>query len=69
MKKVINDTNKMEGFINENRYFIDCILNDILPTVTGENGLRTLQISHAILKSHQEKRVVRIDEFGGRLHG
>lgn len=40
-----------------------------LPTVTGKNGLRTLQISHAILKSHQEKRVVRIDEFGGRLHG
>jgi len=65
----INDPNNLEGFINENRYFIDCILNDIPSTVTGEDGLKTLQISHAILKSHQEKRVVRIDEFGGQLDG
>ena len=63
MVQRINDFNDSGAFVGENEHFIDCIENDRQPSVTGEDGLKTLQISHAILLSNKEKRVVYISEF------
>lgn len=48
---VINDRNDLSGFVAENEHFIGCIRDGKEPEVTGEDGLRALQISHAILES------------------
>jgi predicted dehydrogenase len=48
---VINDRNDLSGFVSENEHFIGCIRDAKEPDVTGEDGLRALQISHAILES------------------
>ena len=43
--------------------FITCVLEDKPVPVTGEEGLLATQTIEAIVKSHTEKRVVRINEI------
>jgi myo-inositol 2-dehydrogenase/D-chiro-inositol 1-dehydrogenase len=42
----------------ESRHFINCIANDLPPTITGVDGLEALKVSHAILDSHHKKEVI-----------
>jgi predicted dehydrogenase len=58
---VLNDPLDVNSYIAENRHFIDCVENKRPPEVTGEDGLRALEISHAILRSHREQRVVELN--------
>ena len=59
---VLNDKLDVRSYRDESRHFLDCVRNDREPSITGEDGLAALRISHAILTSHHEGRVVTIDE-------
>jgi len=48
------------SYYEENKYFIECIEKDIKPFLSGEDGLKTLKISLAILESHRKKTVVNL---------
>jgi myo-inositol 2-dehydrogenase/D-chiro-inositol 1-dehydrogenase len=56
--EVLNDKLDVQSYREESRHFLDCVANDRQPTVTGRDGLVALRISHAILTSHRESRVV-----------
>ena len=58
--EVINDMPDVRSYREESRHFIDCVKNDREPTITGRDGLMALRVSHAILTSHRESRVVRV---------
>ena len=58
--EVIDDMHDIRSFIAEDRYFIDCVEHDIQPSVTGEDGLKALQVSYAILKSSRTNQVVEL---------
>ncbi|MFC1712601.1 Gfo/Idh/MocA family protein [Candidatus Poribacteria bacterium] len=42
----------------ENDRFLDCVMSDCEPLMSGEDGLAALKISLAILRSHREQAVV-----------
>jgi predicted dehydrogenase len=48
---------------NEDMYFLDCIRNDEEPSVSFEDGLKSLYVSTAALKSLDEGREVTIEEL------
>lgn len=58
--EVINDELDVASYREESRHFIDCVKRDLQPTVTGEDGLAALRLSHGILTSHREDRVIQI---------
>jgi myo-inositol 2-dehydrogenase/D-chiro-inositol 1-dehydrogenase len=61
--ELINDPNDINGFINENRHFLEVVDRGVTPQVTGADGLRALEVSHAILQSSRENRKVEIKEY------
>ncbi|MBM4456667.1 MAG: inositol 2-dehydrogenase [Chloroflexi bacterium] len=52
-----------ETYVNEVREFIDCVLNDKAPSVTGRDGRLSVVLGYAALKSYRENRPVRVDEI------
>jgi len=52
-----------EPLLAELQSFTDCVRNDTPPQITGEDGLRALQICEAALKSAETKRIVKMKEF------
>ena len=59
--EVINDSfANSDSYEMENRYFIDCLVSERQPTITGLDGLAALKVSHAILDSHHKKQVITI---------
>jgi myo-inositol 2-dehydrogenase / D-chiro-inositol 1-dehydrogenase len=50
------------SFIEELRGFVDAIIEDKEPLVTGNDGLQPVLVGMAALKSLKEKRTVRIEE-------
>jgi len=52
-----------ESYEAEMRAFIDCLLRDQPPPVTGEDGRRATLLGYAALKSLKENRPVRPEEF------
>ncbi|MFC1716084.1 Gfo/Idh/MocA family protein [Candidatus Poribacteria bacterium] len=59
--EVLNDKLDVKSYRAESRHFIDCVKNNREPTITGEDGLMALRVSHAILTSHRENRVVPVE--------
>jgi predicted dehydrogenase len=59
--EVLNDKLDVGSYREESRHFVDCVANDLDPMITGEDGLAALRISHAILASHREGRVVTLE--------
>jgi myo-inositol 2-dehydrogenase/D-chiro-inositol 1-dehydrogenase len=51
-----------EAYVNELRAFVDCILKDTEPPVTGIDGRIPVVMGYAAKKSFEEKRPVRLDE-------
>lgn len=49
-----------EAYIEEIRSFIDCIINDTEPLVTGEDARIALQVSLAALRSSQQGKPIEI---------
>jgi len=45
------------------KHFLDCIINDKTPWYPPEEARKVIQLSHAIYKSDQEKRLVSPDEI------
>lgn len=50
-----------DAYVAEDQAFVDCILQDTVPLVTGEDGLKAVQLVNLGLKSMQEKRIVHVD--------
>lgn len=57
-----------ESFVNELRGFYDAIINNQPTPVTGEDGLRSVIISHAADLSRRENRPVKIDYSKWSIH-
>jgi myo-inositol 2-dehydrogenase/D-chiro-inositol 1-dehydrogenase len=55
-----------ECYVTEFREFIDCVLNDKTPPVTGEDGRLAVVIGYAAIKSWKENRPVRLSEIADR---
>jgi myo-inositol 2-dehydrogenase/D-chiro-inositol 1-dehydrogenase len=51
-----------EAYIAEMRVFVECILKDTLPPVTGKDGRVPVVMGYAAQKSFEEKRPVRLSE-------
>ncbi len=56
----LNEPYSSDIFKNESQYFIDCINKNQLPMAGADDGLRALEVSHAILKSSKENRLVEL---------
>jgi myo-inositol 2-dehydrogenase/D-chiro-inositol 1-dehydrogenase len=50
----IDDAFTGDSYTRENEYFLDCVLNDREPSITGRDGLAALRVSHGILRSHRD---------------
>ena len=59
--EVLNDELDVKSYREESRHFINCVKNDQQPIIVGEDGLMALKVSHAILASHRENRVVPVE--------
>jgi len=53
--------NRKEPLRNEIEHFVDCVLNDKQPLVTGEDGKKALDISLKLIQSSQEGRILKND--------
>jgi myo-inositol 2-dehydrogenase / D-chiro-inositol 1-dehydrogenase len=53
-----------ESYANEIRAFVECVLQDTLPPVTGLDGRIPVIMGYAAQKSLAEGRPVRLDEIG-----
>ena len=51
-----------EAYAREDQAFIDCILNDTQPEVSGYDGLMSLKLVRLALQSLLEKRIVYVEE-------
>lgn len=50
-----------DAYLAEMRDFVDRILNDRTPSVTGDDGLKALAIAAAAEQSHAQAKVARVD--------
>lgn len=58
---VINDMlATTDSYLAESKHFIDCIESNKQPAIRGEDGLKALRVSHAILRSSREAVVVKL---------
>jgi len=55
-----------ECYVTEFREFIDCVLNDKTPPVTGRDGRLAVVVGHAVIKSWKENRPVRLSEISAQ---
>jgi myo-inositol 2-dehydrogenase/D-chiro-inositol 1-dehydrogenase len=58
--EVLNDTLDVASYREESRHFVDCVRHDRTPSITGEDGLRALRVSHAIMAAHRQGKTVDI---------
>jgi len=56
----IHDPHDIRSFTREDRYFIDCVVKDTEPAVTGEDGLKALKISYGMLESNRTGKTVKL---------
>jgi myo-inositol 2-dehydrogenase/D-chiro-inositol 1-dehydrogenase len=56
-----------ESYIAEMRAFIECILSDSMPSVTGVDGRIPVVMGYAARKSYQENRPVKLSEIDPAL--
>jgi myo-inositol 2-dehydrogenase/D-chiro-inositol 1-dehydrogenase len=50
----IDDAFSADSYVRENEDFLECVLNDREPSITGRDGLAALRVSHGILRSHHD---------------
>jgi myo-inositol 2-dehydrogenase/D-chiro-inositol 1-dehydrogenase len=53
-----------ESYVNEIRAFVECIIQDALPPVTGLDGRIPVVMGYAAQQSLAEGRPVKLDEIG-----
>jgi predicted dehydrogenase len=52
-----------DGFIRCGQHFIDCILEDRQPTLSGEEGMEVVQFGRAVYKSAEEGKLIAPDSM------
>jgi myo-inositol 2-dehydrogenase/D-chiro-inositol 1-dehydrogenase len=52
-----------EAYVSEMCEFVECLVSDKTPPVTGRDGRLAVVLGYAALKSHQENRPVRLSEI------
>jgi len=57
---IINDAFDVKSYVAENEHFVKCVEQGREPSVSGEDGLRALRISHAILASSRRDCAVTV---------
>jgi myo-inositol 2-dehydrogenase/D-chiro-inositol 1-dehydrogenase len=55
---MLNDRLDVNSYREEGRHFVECVADDKMPAITGEDGLRALRVSHAILASQQSGQTI-----------
>lgn len=55
----------VDSYVNEMRAFVDCVVNNAPPPVTGLDGRIPVVMGYAAKQSVAEGRPVRLDEVGG----
>jgi predicted dehydrogenase len=55
------NSDRNEMFVNELKYFLDCVATGSKPLITGEDGLRVLEIALAAHKSSRLQKTVTMD--------
>jgi len=58
--EIYPDTWYTPSYLAENQYFAECLEQDVKPFVNESDGLETVRISQAALKSHRESIVVEL---------
>lgn len=58
--EVLDDRLDISSYREESRHFVDCVAEGRAPSVSGEDGLRALRVSHAILASQAGGQTVRL---------
>ncbi len=53
-----------ETYVSEIRSFVDCVLHDKTPQVTGRDGRAAVALAYAAIKSWKENRPVKVSEVG-----
>ena len=53
-----------ESYVTEIKAFVDCVLNDTQPPVSGVDGRIPVVMGYAAKKSLEEKRPVKLSEVG-----
>jgi predicted dehydrogenase len=56
--EMLNDRLDANSYREESRYFVECVADDKPPAITGEDGLRALRVSHAILAAQQNGETI-----------
>ncbi len=56
--EMLNDRLDVNSYREESRHFVECVADNKPPTITGEDGLRVLRVSHAILAAQQNGQTV-----------
>jgi myo-inositol 2-dehydrogenase/D-chiro-inositol 1-dehydrogenase len=59
--EVLDDRIDVTSYREEGRHFIACVAEDRPPNITGEDGLRALRVSHAILASQAHGETITIE--------
>lgn len=52
-----------QAYLSEMESFIQCVVEDSTPRITGEDGKTPIQMGYAALKSYRENRPVKISEI------
>lgn len=65
--ELLHDRLDVNSYREEGRYFVGCVAEGISPTITGEDGLRALRVSHAILAAHQQGQTIAVATHPGRV--
>ncbi len=65
--EVLDDRLDGSSYREESRHFVACVAEDRLPSVTGEDGLRALRVSHAILASQARGETISIAAPGEQV--
>jgi predicted dehydrogenase len=48
------------SFRNEVKHFVDCVLENKRPEMTGEDGREALRVAIAAIRSSEEKRMIKL---------
>ncbi|MHA1688831.1 MAG: inositol 2-dehydrogenase [Promethearchaeota archaeon] len=57
-----------KSYVNELRYFFDCIKKNEPPKPNGVDGLVAILVAHAAQRSHEENRPVKISEIASEYN-
>lgn len=60
--EVLNDSLDVASYREEGRYFVDCVATGRTSSITGEDGLAALRVSHAILASQAQGQTIALRE-------